>query len=75
MPYHCEVEIDFELPKRWAAKTCWAKADMIYSLSFERADLFSLGRGEDGRRVYQTATISKDTLTRIQESIAAGLGL
>lgn len=75
MPYHCEIEIGMELPKRWAAKSCWVKGDMIYALSFERVDLFNLGRGADGRRIYQKETLPADTLRRVQASVRAGLGL
>lgn len=75
MPYHCEIAMDMELPKRWSATTCWVKGDMIYALGFDRADLFHLGRGPDGRRVYQTQTVSRDTLAKAQRCILAELGL
>ncbi|WP_422048338.1 type II toxin-antitoxin system PemK/MazF family toxin [Shimia sp.] len=75
MPYHCEISIDLELPKRWSSPTCWVKADMIYSLSFERMDLFRIGKGPDGRRIYQTDTVSDDTFEKISQCVKAGLGL
>jgi uncharacterized protein YifN (PemK superfamily) len=75
MPYHCEIEIDLDLPPRWRAKTCWVKGDMIYSLSFERVNLFNLGRGEDGRRRYQTSTISQDSFDKVQNCVRAALDL
>jgi len=75
MPYHCEIEIEVDLPERWAAKSCWVKGDMIYALSFERVDLFSLGRDGNGRRSYQTKTVSNDSLRKIQACMLAALGL
>jgi len=75
MPYHCEIEIDVDLPSRWRAKSCWVKGDMIYSLSFERVNLFNLGRGEDGRRRYQTSTISQDSFENVQNCVRAALDL
>ena len=75
MPYHCEIEIEVDLPARWSAERCWVKGDMIYSLSFERVNLFNLGRDENGRRVYQTDTLSKDTFAAVQKCVLAGLGL
>lgn len=75
MPYHCEIEIEFELPRRWSSRSCWVKGDMIYSLSFERVDLFNLGRGKDGRRVYQTATVSRDIFASVRKCVLSGLGM
>lgn len=75
MPYHCEIDVEVELPRRWSAKTCWVKGDMVYALSFERVDLFNLGPDESGRRRYQTETISRDTLRKIQKCILVGLGM
>jgi hypothetical protein len=48
---------------------------MIYSLSFERMDLFRIGKGPDGRRIYQTNTVSDDTFEKISQCVKAGLGL
>src|SRR6056297_3706516 len=73
MPYHCEIHVEVELPRRWSAETCWVKGDMLYALSFERVDLFNLGRDESGRRRYQTETICRDTLSRVQKCILAGI--
>ena len=75
MPYHCEIHVEVELPRRWSAETCWVKGDMLYALSFERVDLFNLGRDESGRRRYQTETICRDTLSRVQKCILAGIGM
>lgn len=75
MDYHCEIELEMELPPRWSAKTCWVKGDMIYSLSFDRVDLLKIGRRDDGRRIYQTATVSRDTLADVQRCVLAGLGI
>jgi uncharacterized protein YifN (PemK superfamily) len=75
MPYHCEIPIEMTLPGRWAADTCWVKGDMIYALSFERVDLFNLGRGSDGRRVYQTETVSERIFRDVRQCVLAGLGI
>ena len=75
MPYHCEIPVEVDLPKRWSAPSCWVKGDMVYALSFERVDLFNLGRGTDGRRVYQTETVSEETFAAVRRCVLAGLGL
>jgi uncharacterized protein YifN (PemK superfamily) len=74
-PYHCEIDINVELPDRWSAKRCWVKGDMIYSLGFDRVDLFCLDKTPDGRRIYQTETVSRDTLLTVQRCVMAGLGI
>lgn len=75
MPWHCEIEVDLELPPRWSRKSCWVKGDMVYAVGFHRADLLQIGRGEDGRRIYQNETLSAETFKRIQHCILEGLSL
>ena len=74
MPYHCKIPVEMELPKRWNATHCWVKGDVIYALNFERVDLFNLGRGTDGRRMYQTKTVSEETFAHVKRCVLAGLG-
>jgi len=75
MPWHAEIAVDLELPPRWARQTCWVKGDMLYAVGFHRADLFSLGRGPDGRRVYQNASLPMDTFRQVQRCVLEGLSL
>ncbi|MGK7654797.1 type II toxin-antitoxin system PemK/MazF family toxin [Roseovarius sp. B08] len=75
MPYHCQLDITFELPPRWGRKQRWVKGDMIYAAGFHRIDLLVLGKDHSGKRIYQTETIPHDDLRRIQRSILNGLAL
>jgi mRNA interferase MazF len=75
MPWHCEIEIDLELPPKWSSKTCWVKGDMVYAIGFHRADLFRLGKDQAGRRMYQTAAISAAKFTQVQRCVLAAIGL
>jgi len=75
MPYHCQVDIAFALPQHWGQRTRWVKGDMVYSVSFGRTDLLRLGKDTHGKRVYQTSTVSADTLRQIQRCVLHGLGL
>ncbi|WP_082631076.1 type II toxin-antitoxin system PemK/MazF family toxin [Roseovarius atlanticus] len=75
MPYHCQLDIAFELPPRWGRKPRWVKGDMIYAAGFHRIDLLVLGKDGTGKRIYQTETIPLDDLRRIQRCILNGLAL
>jgi uncharacterized protein YifN (PemK superfamily) len=74
MPYHCELDVPFELPEYWGQKTRWAKGDMVYSVGFHRADLLRIGK-RDGTRVYQTTPLPLDLFLKVQEAVLHGLGL
>jgi mRNA interferase MazF len=54
------------LPENLRDRTCWAKCDMIATLSAERMDLIRTGRGPDGRRTYYSARISAADLAAIE---------
>ncbi|MBL9048767.1 MAG: type II toxin-antitoxin system PemK/MazF family toxin [Tabrizicola sp.] len=75
MPFHAEIELGFDLPAPWTSRKCWVKGDMIYAIGLHRADLFRLGRGKDGRRVYLTETLDPANFAQVQACILAGLGL
>ncbi|WP_299281415.1 type II toxin-antitoxin system PemK/MazF family toxin [uncultured Tateyamaria sp.] len=75
MRYHCQIDPQFELPSPWGNQPRWVKGDMLLAAGFHRLDLLSLGKGSDGRRIYQTETISADDLGTIQACILEGLSL
>lgn len=75
MPYHSELHIALEMPERWRSDSCWVKGDMVYAVGLHRVDLFHLGKGEDGRRRYQTGTLPADDLKAVQRCVLEGLSL
>lgn len=75
MPYHFRFSIPFELPAYWSTQECWVKGDMINAVSFDRCDLLLLGKARDGKRLYQSQTLSVELLTKIQSCVRYGLGL
>lgn len=75
MPYHCKIDIPFQLPDRWGQRTRWLKGDMIYAAGFHRMDLLVLGKDRNGKRVYQTQTLSTDDIIRVQRCVLHGLSL
>ncbi len=75
MPYHCQVDIPFDLPPRWGNVPRWVKGDMINAVSFARASLLALNKEANGKRIYQTQVLAPDQLRQIQRCVLAGLGL
>lgn len=74
MPYHARLSIPFPLPEGWA-HDCWVKGDMINAVSFARCDLLFLGKGGDGRRIYQTTPLGPEVMSRVEVCVRAALGM
>ncbi|MBZ0128516.1 MAG: type II toxin-antitoxin system PemK/MazF family toxin [Rhodobacteraceae bacterium] len=75
MPYHCKLDIPFDIPMPWGNLTRWVKGDMVYAAGFHRVDLLRLGKDGKGQRIYQISTLPEDTLAQIQKCVLHGLGL
>ncbi|MGH0003437.1 type II toxin-antitoxin system PemK/MazF family toxin [Pseudovibrio ascidiaceicola] len=75
MPYHTEINVPFELPRKWEAARRWVKADMTCAVSFDRVDLLSIGKDKSGKRIYQMESLPREDIVRIQKAILASLGL
>lgn len=74
MPYHVELP-NLSLPAPWDEGPNWAKADMVYSVSFSRVDLFRSSRDETGKRIYGTDTLPPEDFLRLRKAVLCGLGL
>ena len=75
MPYHHKLYVNPELPEPYNANFHWVKADMIYTVSFERLYLLRDGKDNKGKRIYDDRVIDKADLLKIQQCILHGLGL
>ncbi len=75
MPYHYKLHVDPVLPSPYDAKFHWVKADMLYTVSFERLYLPHNGKDAGGKRIYDVRVIDKSDLIKIQHCILHGLGL
>ncbi|MFM2389581.1 MAG: hypothetical protein RLZZ437_1136 [Pseudomonadota bacterium] len=75
MPYHCKITIPFALPAYWTKKECWVKGDMVNAVGFHRVDLLCLGKGADGRRIYQKETLSLAMIAQIRACVLHSLGI
>ena len=72
--YIVSLTLDPPLPAPFDFAECFAKCDMIATVSFDRLDLFRSGRGPDGKRKYLTRQISLEDFDRIRNGILHGLG-
>ena len=72
--HQCQVAMPYTLPG-FPAMTCWAKADMLATVSFERLDMFRTDRDQFGKRKYLSPKLSDEDFAKIKESIRAALGL
>ncbi|MDX8383863.1 MAG: type II toxin-antitoxin system PemK/MazF family toxin [Ghiorsea sp.] len=74
-PYHYKLHVDPVLPKPYSAKFHWVKADMVYTVSFDRLSLPFEGKDKSGRRSYDVRVIDDADMLKIQEAMLHGLGL
>ena len=73
--YHLKVKMSPLLPPPWDSPECWAKADMMATVSYERLTPYYLGRGRDGKRIYYTTLLKPEVIREIQRAVLWGLNL
>ncbi|GAB3130065.1 type II toxin-antitoxin system PemK/MazF family toxin [Novispirillum itersonii] len=74
VPWQVEIMPDPPLPSPWDTGPHWVKADMVFSASFDRLDLFRLPR-INGRRQYLQQQVSEEDLRKIRGCLLSSLGL
>jgi mRNA interferase MazF len=73
--FHCRIEWDPLLPHPYnKINYSWVKGDHLYTVSFERLDLFRIARDPSGKRIYDYRTIDSETMAKVQAAVLAGLG-
>lgn len=73
--YHYKLHTNPPLPAPYNANEHWVKADMVYTVSFDRLFLPFDKKNTNGKRMYDVRVIDKLDLIKIQECIIHGLGL
>lgn len=73
--YHFKLHVDPPLPAPYDSRFHWVKADMVYTVSFDRLDVMHAGKDASGKRIDDIRVIDKADFTKIQECILQGLGL
>lgn len=73
--YLCEIQIPFQMPRRWGNDPRWVKGDMVCAVGWHRVDLLRLGKDSSGKRSYQLSTLSSIHLREISNCVLHGLGI
>jgi uncharacterized protein YifN (PemK superfamily) len=73
--YHYRLHTIPPLPVPYDKPSHWVKADMVYTVSFERLFLIRSGMGPSGKRIYDQRVIDKADLLKIQAALLHGIGL
>lgn len=73
--YHFKLHVAPLLPAPYNADFHWVKADMVYTVSFDRLSLLFDGKDGSGKRIYDVRVIDKSDLLKIQSCVLHGLGL
>jgi uncharacterized protein YifN (PemK superfamily) len=74
-PYHHKLNITPPLPEPYDANHAWVKADMLYTVAFDRLFLPFAKKDTSGKREYDFRVIEKLDLIKVQECVLYGLGL
>ena len=72
-PYHIRVQLPGELPPHWAQE-CWAKCDMLYTVSFVRLGFMKLEKDKDGKRTYYQQRLDAKQMTALRVAAQQALG-
>lgn len=67
-PWHYFLRLSDPLPRPYNCSECWAKADMIAAVSFERLNLPFKGKDKSGKRIYQINQIPEPDLEAIRSA-------
>ncbi|WP_426150592.1 type II toxin-antitoxin system PemK/MazF family toxin [Pseudomonas sp. DC3000-4b1] len=67
------VELPCYLPGD--AGTCWAKCDMVYTVSLERQELFKVRSRHGSGREYKVIPMKAEHFEAVRAAVRAGLGL
>ena len=73
--YHYRLHTNPTLPEPYSSESHWVKADMVYTVSFERLFLMTSGKDANGKRIYDQRVIDRADLLKIQAAVLHGIGL
>lgn len=75
LDYHVRIKLDPPLPYPYNEELNWVKADMIYTVSFERLFYPSVGKGADGKRMYDVRRLPDPKIQEIRAAALRSLSL
>jgi len=68
-PWHYFLHLVEPLPKPYDCSECWAKCDMIATVSFGRLNLPFKGKDKAGKRIYQINQLPDADLEAIRAAV------
>lgn len=75
VPHQCLIRLPYAPPEPFSAVDCWAKADMLATVSYSRLNLFRDQRGPGGKRKYHRLKLDPVELEKVRTCIRVALGL
>lgn len=73
--YHCRLNFDPLLPAPYNEPQMWVKADMVYTVAFQRLFVPQLGKDAAGKRQYDLRVLEKPQLDQVLACVLHGIGL
>ena len=73
--YHCRLLMDQRLPLPYDNEWQWVKADLVYTVAFDRLSLMQVGKDAAGKRIYDQRVVPAEILQQVQHCLRCGLGL
>lgn len=69
-PHHLRIELpDTLVAGSKLQQVCWAKCDMVNTISYQRLDLYRIGREANGKRIYSYFRVDSDILALIRAEV------
>lgn len=72
-PYHVRVSMPGLLHRHWSPE-CWAKCDLLATVSFARLGFLKIGKDRDGKRIYYKGLIEDVLLESIRKASQFAIG-
>ena len=73
-PQRWHTKVALNLPHPYNSPIAWVKGDLLMTVSFERLFMFSNGKDESGKRLYQSFSLTDEEMERVWECVFYGLG-
>lgn len=73
--YCVEIKLNSPISPKFNSPICWAKCDMLYTLSYGRLSVPYWGKDPSGKRLSNTMILDSGTMCEIMTGVLAGMGI
>lgn len=70
--WHLKLHLD--LPAPYESPECWAKCDLIQTVSWDRLSLFRAGKDCYGKRIYPRIELDNNAMEKVWDCVLHGIG-